>query len=92
MASKAAPLIAIAALAIAGCDVSQTKPQLNHAQHGHSAAGAALSQPFAMRATPGDLQEPTETPSGASDASRVGGERSLRLYGPGVSRRQQIRI
>ena len=92
MAPIAMPLIVVLALVLAGCDFSQTKPQTSVVRHAASASAEAAAQPFAMRAAPGSMQEPTDTQSGTPGDLRAGAERSIRLDGPGVSRKLQIRI
>jgi len=92
MAATAIPLIVVSALVLAACDFSQTKPETALMRQSASASSEASAQPFAMRAAPGGMQEPTDTQSGASGELRAGAERSIRLDGPGVSRKLQIRI
>ena len=91
MAAKAIPLLVLV-LVLAACDFSQTKPETTVARQSTAAAPEAPAQPFAMRAAPGGMQEPIDTQSGLSGEPRAGAERSIRLDGPGVSRKLQIRI
>jgi hypothetical protein len=86
MAPTAIPLLAVLAFALAACDFSQTKPETTLVRQ------SAPAQPFAMRAAPGGMQEPTDTQSGTSGERQTGAERSIRLDGPGVNRKLQIRI
>ena len=92
MAATAIPLIAVSALVLAACDFSQTKPETTLMRQSTSASRDAQEHPLAMRVAPGGMQEPTDMQSGASGESRAGAERSIRLDGPGVSRKLQIRI
>jgi hypothetical protein len=94
MAAKVIPLIAVSALVLAACDFSQTKPETTVARQSTSASPEAPAQPFAMRAAPGGMQDSIDPASGVSILGelRSGAERSIRLDGPGVSRKLQIRI
>jgi hypothetical protein len=92
MAANALPLIAVSALVLAACDFSQTKPETTLMRQSTSASPETPAQPFAMRAAPGRMQEPTDTQSGTTGEPRAGAERSIRLDGPGVSRKLQVRI
>ena len=92
MAATAIPLIAISALVLAACDFSQTKPETTLMRQSSSISQDAQEHPLAMRVAPGGIQEPTDTQGGASGESRAEAERSIRLDGPGVSRKLQIRI
>ena len=81
------------AVALTGaCDVSQKRPE--------TAPGMAAQVPMlgmaghgmAVRGSPaGTIQVPeADHPAAPADAAQ--GERSIRLYGPGVSRHRQIRV
>lgn len=94
MATSALPLVVITALALAACDLSQKKPETRK---------ASLPDAQAVAAPPGLEVLPSPQPAavvrapGAAPRSSVGaestaGERSIRLYGPGVSRKRQIRV
>ena len=95
MAAKAIPLL-VSALVLAACDFSQTKPESTVARPSTAAAPEAPVQPFAMRAAPGGMQESIDRQSGLTHEPRheprAGAERSIRLDGPGVSRKLQIQI
>ena len=91
MAAKAIPLIVLA-LVLVACDFSQTNPETTVARLSTAAAPEAPAQPFAMRAAPGGMHEPIDTQSGLSGELGADAERSIRLDGPGVSRKLQIRI
>lgn len=63
MALRTLSSFVVAVIFLAGCDISQTKPET------------------ALRAgTPSDTVQPTP------------GDRSIRLFGPGVSRQKQTRV
>ena len=77
---------ALAAILITGCDVRQSMPE----------TGSTLAAPMPAASTPGHgaaagtVQAPVAThPEDAADAV---GERSIRLFGRGVSRQRQIRV
>ena len=80
--------LALAALLITGCDdLSQKKPQT-----GSPTAGAVptLTAPE-PRASGGSLGAPVEARTHPAPAAS-GGERSIRLFGRGVSRQRQTRV
>ena len=82
------PLVAAVALGLAACDLSQKKPETLPAM---IAAGAvANSAPLNTRAGAAGMQTPGR--EGTASAESAGNERSVRLYGPGVSRKRQTRI
>ena len=88
MAIRTLAGLVLAALLTTACDdLAQKKPQTTSATAGPA---RALSAP-GHRAAGGVVQAPVEarTDSGA-DASA--GERSIRLFGRGVSRQRQIRV
>jgi hypothetical protein len=84
------PIIAFAFapfVLLSGCDVSQKRPE--------TAAVRAMSAP--ARLVPREpMLAPGGMPAGAADATgehgTAGAERSIRLYGPGVSRKRQTRV
>jgi hypothetical protein len=82
------PVLTVAVLVpLAACDLSQKTPETLTLR-----AGAAQQQ-FAVPIAPSlGLQAPTETQSGVVPETSAGGERSIRLYGPGVSRKRQTRV
>lgn len=90
MAAIALPVIALAVLIpLAACDVSQ-RPHTTTVRTG-SAAVSAVPQHGSSPGLPGiGPQAPAESNGGSG--AEVGGERSLRLYGPGVSRKRQTRV
>ena len=92
MSARVLAVFAIAALVpLAGCDLSQKKPE-THAS-GAGAAGSPMAvhdQRVPTTAQP-DLQAPGDV-NGAPAGPEATGERSIRLYGRGVSREQQIRL
>jgi hypothetical protein len=89
--AKAAPLIAVLALVLTGCDLAQTGPTTLEMRPTASSSPVAPSQPFTIRAAPGGGQDPTDMASATPDESRASG-RSMRLHGPGVSRKLQMEI
>jgi hypothetical protein len=90
MAPSALPFIAIAALALGACDLSQTKPQTEAALPVR--AGATQSIPDALEAARAAVQGPASSRGSATGVESGAGERSIRLYGPGVSRKRQIHV
>ena len=94
MATSALPLVVITALALAACDLSQKKPETRKASLPDAQAVAAppgsldlaVPQPAAV------VQAPGVGPRSRAGAETSAGERSIRLYGPGVSRKRQIRV
>ena len=87
MAPHLIAALAIGVAVVTACDVSQKTPQTV------TAAPSAVVIP----AVPGALvvgreaQIPAEMPFG-SGVGATSGERSMRLYGPGVSRKRQTRV
>jgi hypothetical protein len=92
MAALALPVIAIAVLIpLAACDVSQ-RPHTKTVRTG-STSVSAMPQQGSSPGVPGiGSPAPAEPHGGAAMGTEVGGERSLRLYGPGVSRKKQTRV
>jgi hypothetical protein len=88
--AKAAPLM-VFALVLTGCDFAQTGPTTLEMRPSASSSAVTPSQPFAMRAAPGGAQDPTDMASGTQVESRATGK-SMRLHGPGVSRKLQMEI
>ena len=75
---------------LTGCDWSQKKPETRVVGAG-SAMPAVRSPQLTVPVSPGfGLQ--TERQGGVSIGTEVGGEKSIRLYGPGVSRKRQTRV
>ena len=78
--------LALAAVLTTGCDVRQSMPE----------TGSTLAVPMPALSTPGPgaaagtVQAPAVAPPG--DAAEAVGERSIRLFGRGVSRQRQIRV
>jgi hypothetical protein len=89
--AKTAPLIVVFALVLTGCDLAQTGPTTLEVRPMASSPAVTPSQPFAMRAAPRGAQDPTDMASGTQDESRASGK-SMRLHGPGVSRKLQMEI
>jgi hypothetical protein len=90
MAAKAAKLVTLVALVLTGCDLAQTGSTTLEMRPTASSSTVTPSQPFAMRAAPG-ADDPTEMASGTPDELRATGK-SMRLHGPGVSRKLQMEI
>lgn len=92
MAAITLPVIAVVVLVpLAACDVSQ-QPRTNTARTG-STSVSSTPQQGSLPGLP-DIGSPTpaQPHGGAATGTEVGGERSLRLYGPGVSRKRQTRV
>jgi hypothetical protein len=93
MATLALPLIGIAALALTACDLSRMRPETTRAafpQNGGATQAAPAPVGSSLSTAPATVQAPAaSTSNGAANAA---GERSIRLYGPGVSRKRQIRV
>ena len=88
MASRALLSVAVAAALITACDWSQKKPETGSLpaaalMAGPAAGGHPMSGPF--------LQVPGH-PVGVLTGESATGEKSIRLFGPGVSRKRQIRV
>ena len=83
------PLLVVAAaaatVALAGCDIAQQRPETTAVRAG--SAGAAHPHEYVL--VPGRAQPDTGNTATENDA---GGERSIRLYGPGVTRARQTRV
>jgi hypothetical protein len=91
MAALALPVIAVAVLLpLAACDVSQ-RPHTSTLRTG-SAPVPAIPQAGSLPGLSLGSQTPPEPYGGAATGTEVGGERSMRLYGPGVSRKRQTRV
>jgi hypothetical protein len=91
MAAVTLPVLALSVLIpLTACDVSQQRPHTTTVRTG-SAAVSAVPQQGSLPGLPGiGPQAPAESYGGAG--TEMGGERSLRLYGPGVSRKRQTRV
>ena len=88
MAGRALAVLSLAVLIpLAACDVSQT-PRTSTVRTG-SGAGSVMPQQGSL---PGSLGSSTQAPVESYGGGATEGERSLRLYGPGVSRKAQTRI
>lgn len=90
MATSGFAAIGIAVLALSACDISQKKPET---------INAALPLATAItQAVPGGIRWAQPAPAqGVIQPPRVGGgdteaAGSIRLYGPGVSRKRQTRV
>ena len=92
MAAITLPVIAVAVLIPLGaCDVSQ-RPHTQTVRTGSSSV-SAMPQQGSSPGVPGiGSPAPGEPHGAAATGTEVGGERSLRLYGPGVSRKRQTRV
>jgi hypothetical protein len=76
---------------LAACDLTQ-KPQTLTIRAGVPVT-LAPQQHFSAPAAPGvGVRAPGEPDGGASVGTDIGGDRSIRLYGPGVSRHRQTRV
>jgi hypothetical protein len=84
MAPHLIAALAVAAAVIAACDVSQKTPQT-------VAQPAVMIPPATGAVVVGREAQPLDTPFG-SGVGAAAGERSMRLYGPGVSRKRQTRV
>ena len=83
MRAAIVPVLALLTFAVTGCDMSQ-KPRTIAVE-----VRPAVSAP----AAPGDVLGAGSTPAANAAAGReASGERSIRLYGPGVSRKRQTRV
>jgi hypothetical protein len=82
MASKVLAGIALSAVLLTACDYSQKKPE----------TGSLAGAPSAHSSVVGSaVQAPVEAQRAPAAESGVG-ERSIRLFGRGVSRQRQIRV
>lgn len=86
MATRFIAAVAFGIAAIAACDVSQKTPQTGSPAPAFSAAGPAGTVAIGREA-----QSVADTPLHAGTGAAIG-ERSIRLYGPGVSRKRQTRV
>ena len=88
MASRALFTVAVAAALITACDLTQ-KPQTG------SSSAAAIKAVPAVGASPQAptraLPAPADTAGVLTDESATG-QRSIRLFGPGISRKRQTRV
>jgi hypothetical protein len=95
MTTSALPIIGIAMLTLAACDLSQKKPETIRAALPHAAATHTVPQPIGSAPAPSAHADPHAPGLRAGSATGVEtavGERSIRLYGPGVSRKRQTRV
>jgi hypothetical protein len=79
------PLSLAVALALSACDVSQKKPETFATLTTQWEAGSLVRSHGTA-----DADAPTANPAPAAQSER--GERSVRLFGPGISRERQTRI
>jgi hypothetical protein len=86
MATRFIAALAFGIAAIGACDVSQKTPQTGSPPPAFNAVGPAGTVAIGR-----DAQSVAETPLHAGAGAAVG-ERSIRLYGPGVSRKRQTRV
>ena len=80
------PLIGLAALALTACDVSQDAPQTIRAALPRD-AGVTPAAPTRIDSLPASA-----TGGNGGGTGTGASERSIRLYGPGVSRKRQTRV
>jgi hypothetical protein len=85
MATRSIAALAFGIAAIAACDVSQKTPQTSLPAATFNAVGPAGTVVIGR-----DAQGAADTLHARTGASV--GERSIRLYGPGVSRKRQTRV
>ena len=90
MATSALPFVGIAALALTACDLSQKKPETLKTSMQPEARAVAAPPVSSVPAGAADIQDPAA--GAGAGAETTAGERSIRLYGPGVSRKRQIRV
>jgi hypothetical protein len=86
MASRFVAAVVFGVGAIAACDVSQKTPEIVTPPTAVNPIGPAGTVAIGRDAQPG---AETPLPDGIGVSA---GDRSMRLYGPGVSRKRQIRI
>jgi hypothetical protein len=84
MATRFIAAVAFGVAAIAVCDVSQKTPQTGAPAAVFNSVGPAGTVVIGR-----DVQSAADTPLHAGATS---GERSIRLYGPGVTRKRQTRV
>jgi hypothetical protein len=77
----------VGAVLLAACDVSQKLPQTAPSSTPDVATSSAVGAVPVAR----DVRQPAEMPPGFSGAAAAGGK-SIRLHGPGVSRKRQTHI
>jgi hypothetical protein len=86
MASPVIVALAVGAVLITACDVSQKTPQTSAVT-----VPATMKSPLGAAAPVGaDVQQRADMPAGFGAIAT--GEKSIRLYGPGVSRKRQTRV
>ena len=91
MATSALPLVGIALLTLSACDLSQKKPETIRASLPHAQSTQTLPSSLGGLPLP-PAQAPQARGASATGVEKGAGERSIRLYGPGVSRKRQIRV
>jgi hypothetical protein len=85
--SPTVSVFAVAALGLAACDVPQKKPETTALAARAAVRLEPIRELFGARPAEGDVQsDSAEAPVAAE------GERSMRLYGPGVSRERQTGV
>ena len=91
MRAPGLPVIAVAVLVpLTACDLTQ-KPQTLALRAGIPVE-VVPQQDVSAPIVPETLQAPGEPYGGAAVGTDVGSERSIRLQGPGVSRKRQTRV
>ena len=88
MAARAGVALVVAALLALGCDISQNKPETS-SERVSPAASAVHQTPAAPVLPRSVVENPAEQRGNAVVES---GEKSIRLFGPGVSRKRQTRV
>jgi hypothetical protein len=85
--SPTLPILAIAVLGVAACDVSHKKPETTAA-----AAARAPVQLAPTRELFGSRPAAADAHPDAASRGGAEGERSIRLHGPGVTRERQTGV
>jgi hypothetical protein len=93
MATRLLAIMAVAALIpLSACDVAQ-KPEMLTVRVGPAPVTLEPHRDFAApREPPAGLPDAADTHGRAASGSVLSSDRSIRLYGPGVSRKRQTRI
>ena len=79
--------LALGALGLSGCDLSQKKPETQARLLSTGAAAVAEA-----RVETSGIAIQSAAPEVGASVGSASNERSVRLYGPGVSRKRQTRI
>jgi hypothetical protein len=82
--SPTVSVLAVAMLGLAACDVPQKKPETTALAARAAVRLAPIRELFGAHPAEGDVQSGSAAAPVAAE-----GERSVRLYGPGVSRERQ---